>query len=57
MVKPGTQLAPDSIDVQSKYFLVQSRIRLDRAALNAESLISRSGAIGGGTNVVWTRQN
>ena len=56
-LKPGTQTVPDSIDVQSKYFLVQSRIRLDRAALNAESLISRSGIIGGGTKVVWTRQN
>lgn len=56
-LKPGTQLVPDSIDVQSKYFLVQSRIRLDRAALNAESLINRAGIVGGGTKVVWTRQN
>ena len=56
-LKPGTQTVPDSISVESKYFLVQSRIRLDRAALNAESLISRSGIIGGGTKVVWTRQN
>ena len=46
-----------TVAVQSNYFLVQSRIRLDRAALNAESLISREGVIGGGTKVVWTRQN
>ena len=56
-LKPGTQTVPDSISVESKYFLVQSRIRLDRAALNAESLISREGIVGGGTKVVWTRQN
>jgi general secretion pathway protein K len=44
---------------RSDWFIVQSRIRLDRAALNAESLISRKqGAIGaGGTEVIWTRQN
>ena len=49
----------DEFSVRSNWFLVQSRIRLDRAALNAESLIERKeGVIGvGGTNVVWTRQN
>ncbi|MEH6433649.1 type II secretion system minor pseudopilin GspK [Massilia sp. DD77] len=55
-LKAGSQ-PEDAISVQSNYFLVQSRIRLDRAALNAESLISREGIIGGGTKVVWTRQN
>ena len=49
----------DEFSVKSNWFLVQSRIRLDRAALNAESLIERQdGAIGGGgTKVIWTRQN
>ena len=56
-LKTTNGLFEGAIDKQSKYFLVQSRIRLDRAALNAESLISRSGIIGGGTKVVWTRQN
>lgn len=45
--------------VKSEWFIVQSRIRLDRAALNAESLIRRNPApmVGGGTQVIWTRQN
>ncbi|QOY94764.1 type II secretion system minor pseudopilin GspK [Massilia sp. UMI-21] len=52
------QLA-DTSDVKSNWFIVQSRIRLDRAALNAESLIRRNPApmVGGGTQVIWTRQN
>jgi general secretion pathway protein K len=50
---------PDTWDVKSNWFVVQSRIRLDRAALNAESLIRRNPApmVGGGTQVIWTRQN
>ena len=49
--------AANTADVKSTYFLVYSRIRLDRAALDAESLIQRkAGIIGGGTQVVWTRQ-
>ncbi len=42
--------------VRSDYFLILSRIRLDRAALDAESLVQRSGELGG-TRVVWTRQH
>jgi general secretion pathway protein K len=56
-LKTTQGLENDDINVQSSYFLVQSRIRLDRAALNAESLISRGNIIGGGTKVIWTRQN
>jgi len=46
-------------DIKSNWFIVQSRIRLDRAALNAESLIERQAVltVGGGTQVIWTRQN
>ncbi len=55
---PGRTLVPGSVDVRSDWFLVNSRIRLDRAALNAQSLIQRSaGQIGGGVKVVWVRQN
>jgi len=47
------------INVTSNYFLVQSRIRLDRAALDAESLVERGGNLvnRGSINVIWTRQN
>jgi general secretion pathway protein K len=47
-------------DVKSQYFLVDTRIRLDRAALNAESLVYRP--LGGlivalsSTTVKWTRE-
>ncbi|NNG24124.1 type II secretion system minor pseudopilin GspK [Telluria aromaticivorans] len=49
----------DAYAIKSDWFLVQSRIRLDRAALNAESLIARKSDVigGGGTTVIWTRQN
>jgi general secretion pathway protein K len=48
----------NSVDVKSNWFLVNSRIRLDRAALNAQALIQRSAnQIGGGVKVVWVRQN
>jgi general secretion pathway protein K len=43
------------VDVRSDYFLVHSRIRLDRAALDAESLIQANQ--GGQTSVLWVRQN
>jgi general secretion pathway protein K len=43
------------LDTKSDYFLAHSRIRLDRAALDAESLIeSRPG---NQATVLWTRQN
>jgi general secretion pathway protein K len=47
------------ITVKSTYFLVQSRIRLDRAALDAESLVRVGGNLvnSGSVNVIWTRQN
>ncbi|MEN3276596.1 MAG: ral secretion pathway protein [Massilia sp.] len=54
---------PDAtaVSVKSDWFLVNSRIRLERAALNAQSLIQRSAnplsGGGGGVKVVWVRQN
>ncbi|MET0981956.1 MAG: type II secretion system minor pseudopilin GspK [Telluria sp.] len=54
-------LVPDSLSVQSNWFIVNSRIRLERAALNAQSLVERdepmSGGGIGGVKVVWVRQN
>ncbi len=45
-------------DVKSEWFLVISRVRLDRAALDAEALISRKLAgPGNPTTTVWVRQN
>ncbi|MFC0251013.1 type II secretion system minor pseudopilin GspK [Massilia consociata] len=58
-VTNGDQVSNQAVDVKSNWFVVQSRIRLDRAALNAESLIQRASGVvpGGGTKVIWTRQN
>jgi general secretion pathway protein K len=55
------ELAADVADVKSSWFLVDSRIQLDRAALNAQALVYRPlGGFGltvGGTQVKWIRQN
>ena len=54
----GRSLVPNSVAVHSDYFIVSSRIRLDRGALNAEALIKRAASMGpGGITVVWVRQN
>ncbi len=54
----GKTLTENSLDVHSNYFIVSSRIRLDRAALNAEALIKRAPTMGPGSiSVVWVRQN
>ena len=45
----------DSLTVSSEFFLVQSRIRLDRANLDSEALVERQAA--GATTVVAIRQN
>ena len=54
----GRPLTDETYDVRSDWFLVDSRIRLDRAALDAQALIHRSPALvaGGGPKVVWIRQ-
>jgi general secretion pathway protein K len=48
----------EAYDVRSDWFLVDSRIRLDRAALDAQALIQRTPSLvaGGGPHVVWIRQ-
>ncbi|WP_426207642.1 type II secretion system minor pseudopilin GspK [Massilia sp. TWP1-3-3] len=44
-------------DVKSEWFLVRSRVRLDRAALDAESLINRQLTAPNATIIEWVRQN
>jgi len=61
-LKATPEMENAQFGVDSQYFLVQSRIRLDRAALDAESLVRRGGNTppmmgGGGVTVIWTRQN
>ena len=54
----GSPMKEDTYDVRSSWFLVDTRIRLDRAALDAQALIHRSENMlaGGGPKVVWIRQ-
>ena len=44
-------------DVRSEWFLVRSRVRLDRAQLDAESLVNRQLTSPNLTIVKWVRQN
>lgn len=46
-----------SIAVRSDYFLVLSQVRLDRANLDAQSLIQRENNLNYKTDLVWIRQN
>jgi len=54
----GRQEVVPGVGVRSDWFLVDTRIRLDRAALDAQALIHRSGSLvaGGGPKVEWIRQ-
>ncbi len=55
----GAQLTvPAAVDVKSEWFLVSSRVRLDRAALDAEALVYRELSTQQfKTTTVWVRQN
>ena len=54
----GNQLIDtESVDVKSEYFLVQSKIRLDRANLDAEALVERRLGQGLAPTVLSIRQN
>jgi general secretion pathway protein K len=53
----GKNVDADSADVKSNYFLVRSRVRLDRAALDAEALIHRQSDGRRTTVIEWVRQN
>jgi general secretion pathway protein K len=54
----GRRPPEEAYAVRSDWFLVDSRIRLDRAALDAQALIQRTPSLvaGGGPRVVWIRQ-
>ena len=55
LAQAGKQLPQGvEIDVKSDYFLVLSHVRLDRAALDAQSLVQRSPQR---TALLWTREN
>ena len=53
----GKTVVKDAVSVVSNYFLVRSRVRLDRAALDAEALINRGTDPRKVTTLVWVRQN
>ena len=56
LAQTGKTLARDvDIDVKSSYFLAMSRVRLDRAALDAQALIRRD--LQQKTYLVWIREN
>jgi general secretion pathway protein K len=50
------QASQETFDVKTEYFLVRTRVKLDRATLETESLISRKLDGYKTTTVVWTRQ-
>ena len=45
------------VDIKSEWFLVQSWLKLDRASLNTEALLSRRLSNTYATTVVWVHQN
>ena len=46
-------LSPSDISVMTNYFLVNSKVSMDRAELNVQALIARNGYY---TNLVWVRE-
>jgi general secretion pathway protein K len=52
----GRAIAPGSVEVKCDWFLVNSRIRLDRAALDAEALMNRGVPGTVPPSVAWIRQ-
>jgi general secretion pathway protein K len=56
-ITSGKQAVAGSYDIKSSYFLVASKVRLDRAALDSEALIYRNSEIGWQTRIEWIRQN
>ena len=53
----GENASMEPVDVKTTYFLVLSRIRLDRAALDAVALVNRKLDDRVQTTTVWVRQN
>ena len=52
-----TTVGGSNLDTRSNYFLVNGRVKLDRAALQIQALISRTGGAQPKTQVIWTREN
>lgn len=50
-------LVQDSYDTASNFFLVSSKVKLDRAALDSEALMHRRAEEGNHVRIVWIRQN
>lgn len=51
---PGNiTLSPSDLSVMTNYFLVNSKVSMDRAELNVQALIARNGYY---TNLVWVRE-
>jgi general secretion pathway protein K len=50
-------VAGNYVGVKSEWFLVQSWLKLDRASLNTEALLSRRLSGNNATTVVWVHQN
>ncbi|KXS32478.1 MAG: General secretion pathway protein GspK [Candidatus Gallionella acididurans] len=46
-------LSPSDVSVMTNYFLVNSKVSMDRAELNVQALIARNGYY---TNLVWVRE-
>ena len=53
----GQAQAGADVDIKSRYFLVQSWLKLDRASLNTEALIKRELGGQAETTVIWVHQN
>jgi general secretion pathway protein K len=56
MFQNGALKASIPVDVKSNYFLALSKVKLDRATLDAVSLLKRAGN-NGATTVLWIREN
>ena len=52
-----TTVGGSNLDTRSNYFLVNGRVKLDRAALQIQALISRTAGPQPKTQVIWTREN
>ncbi|MDC8760462.1 type II secretion system minor pseudopilin GspK [Janthinobacterium fluminis] len=57
LIQGKTLLVPnEGVDIKSSYFLVDSQVRLDRAALDTQALIQRD-SMTRTTTLVWVREN
>jgi len=50
----GLSVSDSDVSVNTEYFLVNGKVRMNRAALEAQALIERKGTL---TTVIWIREN